>query len=116
MNTLNNKLIAEFMGYSKIKSTNSDRTVWTHLEYGTLTEKGLSLLKYHTSWDWLIPVVKKIFTLSFSEVKGLEEEWSNKNKGLFDPDLCGLHSDISTVYNCTVEFIKWYNENKPKNE
>jgi hypothetical protein len=44
MNTQeNNKLIAEFMNYPDLG-----------------TEGDFSYLKYHSSWDWLMPVLKKI--------------------------------------------------------
>ena len=49
-----NKLIAEFMGYKFIED-------WH--QYWRLSDKHLLLeneLKYHSSWDWLMPVVEKI--------------------------------------------------------
>ena len=48
-----NKLIAEFMGVDQV-----DIDTWLETN---------SNLKYHTSWDWLMPVVEKVFILSEDE-------------------------------------------------
>ena len=95
-----NKLIAEFMGYSSI----------------------YSLLQYHTSWDWLMPVVQKIaenhtfitpyFNTSckldgsvfvFGEYvdRKLIKKLKRKGENI---------SLINAVYKQVVEFIKEYNE------
>ena len=47
-----NKLIAEFMGMKYSDERSFDNGEWTH------SIKSLS--KFQTSWDWLMPVVKKI--------------------------------------------------------
>ena len=53
MNTIeNNKMIAEFMGLEML----NDLQIKTPKDGGIF----LSELKYHTSWDWLMPVIKKI--------------------------------------------------------
>lgn len=49
-----NKKIAIYMGFVE------DGNNITHPEFGTLTEKGLRLLKYHESYEQLMPVVDKI--------------------------------------------------------
>ena len=73
-----NKLIAEFM------------------EYPNLGTKGdFSYLKYHKSWDCLMPVVEKIEQVH----EGVPQELMNVN----------LFSTIDEVYNAVVEFI---NQNK----
>jgi len=67
-----NKLIAMFMGDIKLVDDNE--------------------LQYHTSWDWLIPVVQKI-----------AEDF---NVVIYDND------EIEKVHKRVVEFIKKYNKNK----
>jgi len=85
----NNTLIAVFMDVDQV-----DIDTWL---------EDNKELKYHLSWDWLMPVVERI-TIGEAE---LSQEGSFKlgkvyNK-LTDVDLNG-------VYNTVVEFIKWYNE------
>jgi hypothetical protein len=94
-----NKTIAEFMS----KKTPSNR-----IDKYWLTVPGKDLkhwidaydLKYHSSWDWLMPVLKKIkevnSTLDADEVRFIIFELS-----LFD--------DISDVWLATLQFIQWYN-------
>ena len=89
-----NKLIAEFMGVEKT--------------YNPSTEKVLSYavnddvqclpheLQYHTSWDWLMPVVQEI------EMEFLEVPESMLH--------VSLYSTIDEVYKAVVEFIKEYNK------
>jgi len=81
-----NKLIAEFMGmkYSDKRSFNNGE--WTH--------SVRSLSKFHTSWDWLMPVVEKI---EFLEEVNDDMSWRG---------LCTLKG----TYNNVVEFIKEYNK------
>lgn len=110
----NNRLIAEFMdvptestiinfaqpdGYTRAKTVTayqieSKRTD----EFSNLTFD--FQLKYHTSWDWLMPVVFKI-----CEMKDAEAHRRHI--------VCmSIRKDISFTYNAVVEFIEWYNENK----
>ena len=88
----NNKMIAEFMGmkYSDKRSFNDGE--WTH------SIKSLS--EFHTSWNWLMPVVKKCFKTGDDT-----HEWDNIMDTLFTCD-----RDI--VYAQVVEFINQYNKNK----
>lgn len=103
MNTTeNNQLIADFMGVVFY----DDQNKYYDSVQGLFIGRSL---KYHESWDWLMPVVSKIFTLSFREVKGLRER-SNEERGLFNPNGCGLHSTIEKVYKEVIEFINWYNQ------
>lgn len=85
-----NKLIAEFMGYTG----GSDFQYLTHPE--TLLDTNVDELLYHTSWDWLMPVVRKI-----------EMECEGVPPQLLD---CSLYSEIGEVYQAVVEFIKEYNK------
>ena len=74
----NNKLIAEFMGYI--------------YEDDILVPEEP---QYHTSWDWLMPVIQKI-----------EEECGGVPKQLLD---VSFYDEIGDVYQAVVEFIKQYN-------
>ena len=55
-----NKLIAEFMGYD---ISTSLRDGVECVEYAEDNIRALSDTHYHTSWDWLMPVVYKILWL-----------------------------------------------------
>ena len=77
-----NKLIAEFMGY------------------------GSPYRKYHTSWDWLMPVIDKL--------KFIDPDWIDEEFHVIDDidnalTCCG---GIDEVYRSTVEAIMNYNEYK----
>jgi hypothetical protein len=68
---------------------------------------GLDKLEFHTSWDWLMPVVRKIVEISCNE---------NEDAFLSDEYTSILETTplaiIEDTYKAVVEFIKWYNENK----
>jgi|TARA_R110000823_G_scaffold219403_2_gene348351 hypothetical protein len=86
-----NKLIAEFMGE---KFTDNSGVV-QGLNYKLIEKKhgkGNNGFRFHTSWDWLKPVVDKI-----------EMECGGVPYQLLD---CNLYSDIGEVYQAVVEFLK----------
>lgn len=91
-----NELIAEFMGFP----------AWeTYVDFGGMREekKRLRKMQYHTSWDWLMPVVEKI-------ANELEKDWPRASDGALS---LRIGTPISVVYANVVEFIKWYNQSKP---
>lgn len=110
----NNKLIAEFMGarYNQIFG------VWTSdiiplNNYGN--PSSTQQLKYHKSWDWLMPLVEKIEKLT-NELPTL-----TLSKPFADSYVVKLSSEVpegedknrlTATYKAVVEFIKWHNENK----
>ena len=74
----NNKLIAEF-----IQIENTGLSIYAPSQY-----------KFHTSWDWLMPVVKECYD------KGAEgDEIGDITHGLLD-------CDIEATYDAVVVFIK----------
>ena len=84
MNGDNNKLIAEFMGVDQVD-----------IDYA-INEHGQ--LKYHLSWDWLMPVVQKI-----------GDEYLNTPFDETYSHLTEQYENIWTLedtYNAVVEFIK----------
>ncbi len=107
MNTLkNNKLIAEFMG---VNPTISGDEI-TYEMYGVIDciEDGVDeqhffleeQLLFHTSWDWLIPVVEKILNKSDND-ELIERFCANTN-----------HLNHDATYKAVVEFVKMYNTKK----
>ena len=92
----NNKLIAEFMGYSD------------------LGNKGdFSYLKYHTCWNRLMPVVEKIenFGYEFIIVESscyIKHNTDHSIKELFHIET--IESKIYTTYNAVLKFINMYNK------
>lgn len=110
----NNILIAEFMGLER-----------TDKDYGEITYKGISpgdviwasQLKYHFSWDWLMPVVEKINTLPINiyhkyvvEIKGTFCTIQNNNSS--PPATMFIkhgNTAIEAVYDVVIKFITWYN-------
>lgn len=102
----NNKLIAEFMEAVTIGAGKHTLIAFpdTKIEGGGLisNNRSISDLHYHTSWDWLMPVVEKI-SKSLDIDQLIEcDEWLNIRDEL-------MTARIETVYNAVVEFIKWYN-------
>lgn len=107
-----NKLIAEFMGWNKMPETYNNEKGEV-VSYGRsqdlytlslINYKNANEFEYHSSWDWLMPVIKKIENINHDSAVILEEQV----KVLLLP----IYSEINKVWCAVVEFIKWYNENK----
>jgi len=91
----NNKLIAEFMGYEQYKFRSYTMFVFEEDNHRTEID-----LHYHSSWDWLMPVVEKIYSLELDIelVLVVRDNLAEAN--------------IEDTYQAVVEFINWHNENK----
>lgn len=99
-NILNgNKLIAEFMGakwWPKTKSLFIKYSEAYEFEDSKIAF-GVDQLQYHQSFDWLVPVHKKIY---------LGTDYAEKMDSLtrkFD------YWEIEKLWKACVDFIKWYN-------
>ena len=84
--TLNNKLIADFMG--------KDHEL----------NQCISAPKYHKEWNWLMLVVEKIDAM-FGEDNEVDDAINRVHNAV-------LSFDRDKTYRAVVEFIEWYNENK----
>ena len=102
------RLIAEFMGYEILYRPNSNGFI----EISETELCDVDDLQYHTSWDWLMPVIEKIETLGYTFEKNyqpIEEDWQSlivKGEDIlyqeFDPEsikasyyvVCKLITDI----------------------
>ena len=110
----NNKLIAEFMGAEPDKRT--------------FFLKGKEVYFYHTSWDWLMPVVERINNTHsdnhgnhYSFQIGNGFVWVEPHMGsrIFFSGNDIDHKDepmISKVYRGVVEFIKQHNVDNADSE
>jgi hypothetical protein len=92
---INNKLIADFMGIDFIVRDGFDKN-------------GESFLKYHTSWNSLMPVVEKI--MAITDMEGVRKDRLDFEKSLIAKYHIG--TDIDTVWAAVVNFIQWYTQNK----
>lgn len=100
-----NKLIAEFMGYYN----------WEDRTYG----------QYHTSWDWLMPVVEKIESIQDEHhgyfgvhivsntctIQGTNLYLSvdNTDYGYVYFDHVVLDNKPQSTYQAIIRFLTWYN-------
>ena len=90
-----NKLIAEFMGHDTYESNG-----YIMVRYSDNNERTLQDTHYHSSWNWLMPVVDKCFDTHF--------EYSDDFIFLLNDAL--LTTNIDEVYKAAIEFIKEYKE------
>lgn len=103
-----NKLIAKFMGLVVSDRDNYTSELHTNVDAD---------LKYHTSWDWLMPVVEKIEEDDEIDVNILLNG-TRIFKWRTDVDIVNNIAEISFdkkinhVYDAVVEYIKCYNKIK----
>ena len=107
-----NKLIAEFMGlYDEISLDSIAGNIhsWSDAPFFYITEDSKEKVmegiteysKYHTSWDWLMPVIEEIDHLQRERIQSIEDALSTR---------C-----IGDTYQAVVEFIKdWPHPPYPK--
>ena len=126
-----NKLIAEFMGASEDnypENIPNGVEVWGN----PMSIINIGKYKYDTSWDWLMPVVEKIESLSFNVVIGFNtycgiiksQKLINDKTPRFESVEVVRESNIiytkssdkkiEGVFICILKFIKWYNEQNKK--
>lgn len=67
-------------------------------------------LSFHSSWDWLMPVVNKCTQVGFRDQKS-ENVYTEKWDELIADDVgkfVGAH--IDEVWKACIDFIRWYND------
>lgn len=109
-----NRMIAEFMGMQLTNIgwfDNEEVLKLSHTMDNTFDE-----LLFHTSWDWLMPVVEKIEGLGFTIEKNfqpVDNDWQclvvKGNDILFQEF---NEQSIQAMHYVVSEFIEWYNEQK----
>lgn len=116
-----NRLIAEFMG-ATIDQYNNVRFVLPADGIG-LAGCGLHACRYHSSWDWLMPVVEKIEKFDegvcsvFIAGTDCDIAFSSKyNKDGEDYDAPNFRKSsedkMKSTWQAVVQFVQWYNTPK----
>ena len=90
----NNKLFAEFLGYSQPHPDYPTTTYWYKKDCQPLT-----ILLFHSDWNWLMRVIEKILQVC-AEMDEMEMYWR----------ITDAMPYIDNVYNTCVEFVKFYNK------
>lgn len=121
----NNKLIAEFMGFVADKSFEVKLADGINTSYYYYKDDVMYLpetMAYHSDWNWLMEVVEKIHSMQSYGVlinpngTYIQDEddkvicMTFKNEEVNGEIISS--SNIEATFNCCVEFIKWYNEQK----
>ncbi len=96
----NNKLIAKFMGCTHPFNDLTDATLYS-VSYGTFEADEL---KYHTSWDWLMPVIEKCL---IGEAEQDEKISNTLIKNIYE-GICS--QNILFAYKSVLKFIEHYNK------
>jgi hypothetical protein len=103
-----NRMIAEFMGGRIQKNGNIARVESDGLEWSSHP----STLRYHSDWNKIMPVIKKINNWNIKD--NPEVIVDNSVKAYLDvrrPLYKALHSiDILTTYESVVAILKWHDK------
>lgn len=71
---------------------------------------------YESSWDWLMPVVEKIDSLDDGKYIVIIDPMItiiSENGEAVVNECQAFDGRIKNTYGAVVEFVKWYNQNKP---
>ena len=123
MRTIDNKLIAEFMGYPKkqlnkgIARLEENKYVWGQTYYYINGDwHAEDYLLFHLDWNWLMKVVDKIESFEDNnrcakyniniEQSFVEIIDKNTDDTIVETD---ADTKIEATYKAVIEFIKYYN-------
>lgn len=108
-------MIAEFMGHTE----NKQNGVWNTFCPFEGEGHHIETMKYHWSWDWLMPVVEKIENLEYKNREGrfsvnsvnFEENYTAFVVD-FDEGLIQVEGEtkFEATYQAVFQFIEWHNE------
>jgi hypothetical protein len=132
-----NEAIARFMGGTRVLHPSQKYSSEHH--FGYVCHRGHwwneNNLKYHTSWDWLMPVVEKIETPMFDKNGQFISRTGADVQILYKACIIEYEPDeesgdpceetkiqvsgetkLEAVYNAVYQFITWYNQQKQNEE
>ena len=108
-----NKIIAEFMG-EKTGTSKRGSLILIHDKPDDDVSHPFSYPQYHTSWDWLMPVVEKINSVNNNEYDVII--WRNdchindRTEIIFETSRRKSGELlIEVVWEAVIQFITWYN-------
>lgn len=105
----NNKLIAEFMGL-ETTLTHKGIKQYYQREYNSGMWYEEHELRYHLSWDWLMPVGQKCYKID-------DEEGFDNMDWVYMRLVDAVSTlNLNSIYQAVVEFIKYHNEEKKLND
>lgn len=117
-----NKLIAEFMGAilkpyprDQLPSYYYDQSVCKTPTPSSSLWWGEWELQYHSSWDWLMPVVEKIEDLG--NIFTISQTYCNIQEDKHNVSVTGVKygkTKMEAVYQAVIQFIMWYNQQGTK--
>ncbi len=99
-----NKMFAEFMGLEQGKIEDKRWSSDWFDPKGVINGRRNEKLLFHSSWDWLMPVVIECF----NRYDAIE---SNNTNHQFILNDALIECNIDSLYKAVIEFIKWYNAN-----
>lgn len=115
-----NKLIADFMGY--YMETINEGDEWTSYAWRDSSKNLLTWMieiapPFHSSWDWLMPVVENIEKTGKALVITLDwDNEYNRHDALIEVPsetiLVSKKTRIEAIYNAVVQFIEWHRYQK----
>ena len=99
-----NKLIAEFITIGV-----NTETGWLHFRHPEIEAAPFNYeyYRFEESWDWLIPVINKIYDLSEYYIYKYETQTFYSEGGI---EINTKY--IEETYKDVIEFIEWFNSNK----
>ena len=111
-----NKLIAEFMGVRTIEIDELRSILKQNREDGFIHDPQAYLveeLQYHTSWDWLMPVVEEIESMGYEVIIAesrckIKHNTDHSIDELLNVDIIGTKQ--AATYQAVLEFIKQLKE------
>jgi hypothetical protein len=109
-----NRMIAEFMGgeFEKMHFNGVEQEVVTlinchQIKMSQLMSVYTSNLLFHTSWDWLMPVIEKIYSMD-----GVELDTRDIETVIDRP----ISIKLEDMHYVVCEFIEWYNTRKEEGQ
>lgn len=98
----NNRLISEFMGPSELFNDSKKGKIMLYCKPGHTTPNcEVDDLKYHSSWDWIMPVYLKIQEIDIKNSDLVFKEYFNN---------IIVFNNIRWVNESCVGVIRWYNQ------
>lgn len=106
-----NRLIAELMGFRYEHNVHLGGSSSRFYKIGGTFDDSFPYAKYHSSWDWLMPVVEKIeamgyaFNITYTTVSIMLNPYERIVYQVSD-------TKLEAIYQAILSFITFYNKNK----